>query len=59
MVTVLKKQVDSSTLEKNSPSLISNAPRNMKLATAFTIFPSSTTLVILTFVFRTFKYRGI
>ncbi len=36
-------------LLSHSPSLLINAPRNMKLATTSTIFPSSTTLVILTF----------
>ena len=46
-------------LLSHCPSLLINAPRNMKIATTSTIFPSSTTLVILTFIFRTFKYRGL
>ena len=44
-----------------SPSLIINAPRNMKIVTTSTIFPPSVTSsispVVLTFVFRTFRYR--
>ena len=44
----------------HSPSLIINAPRNMKIVTTSTIFPptvtSSISPVVLTFVFRTFRY---
>ena len=45
----------------HSPSLIINAPRNMKIVTTSTIFPptvtSSISPVVLTFVFRTFRCR--
>ena len=45
----------------HNPSLVINAPRNMKLVTTYTIFPPSVTSpiypVVMTFVFRTFRYR--
>ena len=45
----------------HSPSLIINAPRDMKIITTSTISPytvtSSLSSVVLTFVFRTFRYR--
>ena len=45
----------------HSPSLIINAPRNMKIVTTSTIVPPTVTSsifpVVLTFVFRTFRYR--